>query len=136
MIKTEKQIEEDVYQLVKKSPLAKKVSGNVYRKGMRPKNSEKEDIVVKFLTGLDDQIQTGIVVINIYIPDISVQGYEDPVENIARVAVLQMLVIKMVGSFKSSEYLFEMDTTPQSIPSEDIGEHFIYIRLRYQRLIH
>ena len=67
--KTEKSIERDFYEFVSKSELAKSVSGEVYRNGMRPPESEQEDIVVKFLSGLDEQIQSGIVVLNIYVPD-------------------------------------------------------------------
>ena len=70
--KTEKRIERDFYEFVTKSELAKAVSGKVYRKGMRPPESDKEDIVVKFLSGVDEQVHSGIVVLNIYVPYISV----------------------------------------------------------------
>ena len=91
--KTEKRIERDFYEFVTKSELAKAVSGKVYRKGMRPPESDKEDIVVKFLSGVDEQVQSGIVVLNIYVPDISVRSRGAKVENIKRIDELEELAV-------------------------------------------
>ena len=53
--KTETEIERDFYRLVKASPLAAAISGSLYRKGMRPRNAQTEDIVVTFLSGEESQ---------------------------------------------------------------------------------
>lgn len=37
---------------------------------MRPANATTEDLIVKFLAGLDEQVQTGVVIFNLYVPDI------------------------------------------------------------------
>ena len=75
MAKTGKQIQSDVLALLKSSTLPSIISGKVYRKGCRPRDSKAEDAIVIFTTGLPGQIQTGVVTINIYCPDI------DPYEN-------------------------------------------------------
>ena len=75
MAKTSKQIQGDIYNLLKGSALCSMISGDVYRSGYRPRDSRLEDAVVIFTTGLPDQIQTGVVTVNIYVPDI------DPYQN-------------------------------------------------------
>ena len=65
MIRTGQQIENDIYSLLKNSELSAFVNGDLYKFGMRPYKSVKEDIVVKFVTALTDEIQTGVVAINI-----------------------------------------------------------------------
>lgn len=46
MAKTSKQVQGDIYQLLKDSTLYTMISGEVYRQGYRPRDSRKEDAVV------------------------------------------------------------------------------------------
>ena len=62
--------EKDIYNLVKESVLKTAIKGSFYREGMRPLNAKTEDAVVSFMTGVDDQIQIGVVNVNVYVPDI------------------------------------------------------------------
>ena len=63
MAKTSKQIQGDVYRLLKNSTLSSMISGDVYRgdgkTSNRPRDSRKEDAVVIFTSGLSGDIQTG-----------------------------------------------------------------------------
>lgn len=131
-MKTEKQIERDFFHFVKNSDLASKISGKVYRGGMRPTGSDKEDIIVKFLAGLDLQIQSGVVVVNIYVPDISIPDRK--VENMARIGELQGSLLEFMKNNNNTEYLIETEATPKTLRAEDIGQHFIYSRLKFKRL--
>ena len=54
-IKTEKQIEKDIFRIIKASPINTMIGGTLYRNGMRPRNAKTEDAVVAFLSGLDGQ---------------------------------------------------------------------------------
>ena len=132
--KTEKRIERDFYEFVTKSELAKAVSGKVYRKGMRPPESYKEDIVVKFLSGVDEQVQSGIVVLNIYVPDISVRSRGAKVENIKRIDELEELAVSFIEGNDSNEYDLEKDGTPKSLEAEGIEQHFISVRIKFKRI--
>ena len=132
--KTEKSIERDFYEFVSKSELAKSVSGEVYRNGMRPPESEKEDIVVKFLSGLDEQIQSGIVVLNIYVPDTTIRSTGAKVEDITRVGELQDLVLTFIENNDSTEYDLSKDGTPKSLPADGIEQHFIQARIKFRRI--
>lgn len=62
MIKTEIQVERDFYSFVKSSKLGKAIKGSVYRSDMRPADAKTEDLIVKFLAGLDEQVQSGVVI--------------------------------------------------------------------------
>lgn len=134
MTKTEKHIERDFFEFVNKSELAKAITGKVYRKGMRPDNSDKEDIVVKFLSGTDEQVQSGIVVINVYVPDVVIRKTGAKVENIGRVEELEELIISFVEDNDSNEYDLSKDGTPKSLEAEGIEQHFIYARIKFKRI--
>ena len=134
MRKAEKTIEKDLFRLVKASSLAQMVSGSVYRDGMRPDDSKQEDIVVSFLSGTEGQIQSGIIALNIYVPNISQLGSERKVENTARVEELEEAIIAFVDGCTDTEYWYEFDETMQSLDVDEIDQHAIYARIHYQRL--
>ena len=91
MAKTGKQIQGDIYRFLKNSTLAEQISGEVYRSGIRPRDSQQEDAVVTFTAGLPDQIQTGVVTINIYVPDIDFDDNGTWVEDGARTEEMESL---------------------------------------------
>lgn len=134
MKKTEKQIERDFYSLIKQSSLGAVIRGDVYRSEMRPKDAESEDIIVKFLSGLDGQIQQGVVILNVYVPDITLRSDGRRVEDKERVAELEALIVDFIENNGSTEYLIESDLTPTSMLNEELEQHLIYARLRFQRL--
>lgn len=131
--KTEKQIERDFFKFVCDSELARSISGKVYRKGVRPPDSDKEDIVVKFLSGLDEQIQSGIVVLNIYVPDETIRGTGTKVEAFERVAELEEILLTFIEENDSNEYDLSKDGTPKSLEAEGIEQHFIQARIKFRR---
>ena len=133
MIKTETQIERDFYSFVKNSKLGKAIRGTVYRSAMRPANADTEDLVIKFLAGLDEQVQTGVVIFNLYVPDIP-HNNGRKVPNKKRIGELQELILSFVETAGDTEYWLETDTTPTSMKSEDIEQHFIYARIKFNRI--
>lgn len=135
MEKTEKQIEKDVFRIIRDSELKAVIGGVVYRDGMRPKNAKTEDIVVKFLTGIDGQEQSGIVLVHIYVPNIkSPSGDGELVPNITRIDLLEEKANSLLSSLEDTEYLLEKDGTPKSYPAEGIEQYFINVRLKYRRV--
>ena len=75
MAKTAKEVLNDLRGLVVDSPLAAMLSGQVYMQGQRPRDSRKEDLILIFTAGTAEQVQSGFVTLNIFVPDISI--YED-----------------------------------------------------------
>lgn len=135
MEKTSEEIEADVYRLVKASSLMDMVGGKIYRDEQRPKDARTEDIVVKFQTGTDGQVQEGYVLVHVYIPDIQTSKDGELKKDTSRVKKIAVAVNGLVEELgQSTEYLFEKDGTPKSWPSEDGAQHFINLRLHYRRI--
>ena len=134
MVKTATQIQGDVYQLLKNSTLCSMISGDVYRKGMRPRDSKLEDAVVIFTTGLPDQIQTGVVTINIYVPDIDAYNNGVMVENGLRSSQLELLAAEWVDSLKAgvSNYKFRLQQTIYTEEDAATKQHFVVVKLHYR----
>jgi hypothetical protein len=132
MVKTGSQIERDFYAFISNSSLGKGIKGKVYRSEMRPYDATSEDIVVKFLAGEDDQIQTGIVICNIYVPDV-LKAKRKVIDH-ARIAVLEELALDFIQNFSSTEYLVRTDGSMQTYLNEEIGQHLINVRIKFQRL--
>ena len=134
MTKTEQDIERDFYTYVKASTLGQTVTGSVYRSGMRPDDAETEDVVVKLLTGIDSQVQEGIVILNIYVPDVYAGSRRKVIDH-ARIATLQTALTDMMNNAASDfEYHVRADATPQTLALEgvDVAQHLIYARIRYR----
>lgn len=133
MARTEIQIERDFYNIVKSSPLGKAIKGQVYRRGQRPDNAKTEDCIVKFLGGVDTQIQTGTVVLNLYVPYIA---YKDGRrgENLNRIGELQETVLTTVKTLNNPDYDITTEISPQTYQMDEIEQSIIAIRLRFQRL--
>lgn len=134
MTKTEIDFERDFYTLVKNSDIGKIIRGSVYRSGMRPANAKSEDVIVKFLAGTDEQVQDGIMLIHVYVPDIA-NSDGRKVEDKVRIGVLESAIIAFVKNCEDTEYLIRCDGLPKSTEiNEAIEQHLIVARLKFQRL--
>lgn len=134
MAKTGKQVQGDIYRLFKGSTLYTMISGDVYRNGYRPRDSRLEDAVVIFTAGLPDQIQTGMVTVNIYVPDIDPYDNGVFVEDGQRTEELERLAQAWVDSLTAavSCYKFKLMQTIYTEEEADINQHFIVVKLGYE----
>ena len=134
MAKTAKQIQGDVYTLLRDSTLYTMISGEVYRNGLRPRDSRLEDAVVIFTTGLPDQIQTGIVTINIFVPDIDPYENGVMVEDTERTERLEALAQAWADSLtcEVSNYKFKQQQTIYTEAEPQTNEHFVVVKLQYE----
>ena len=132
--KTGSQILSDVYQMLRNSSLPTLISGEVYRKGYRPRDSKAEDATVAFTAGLPGEVQTGIVTVNIYVPDIDPFSNGVLVENGQRCAALEQAAAEWVKSLTAdkSNYKFELQQTIYTEADAAINQHFIVVKLKYQ----
>ncbi len=134
MAKTGKQIQGDIYQLLRDSDLARMITGDVYRYGMRPRDSRLEDAVVIFTTGVPTQVEEGVVTINIYVPD--VDPYENGVlvEDGERTEELEAAAQQWVESLTTSvsNYKFRLQMAIFTEEEPEINQHFVVVRLGYQ----
>lgn len=131
---TGKRVQSDVYSLLKHSTLSTMISGAVYRQGMRPKDSKQEDAIVIFTAGLPDQVQTGVVTVNIYIPDID--PYDDGllVEDSERTEEVEGLAQQWVEGLTAdrTNYLFRLQQTIFTEYEAEIHQHFVVVKLTYE----
>lgn len=134
-IKTATQIEKDFYRLVKDSPIATAIGGQVYRDGTRPRNSKAEDAVVSFVAGLDGQIQDGVVVLNVFVPKKPFGKDTEPVKDIGRVDELEQLIRDWLRFWDNTEYLIVSRDRPTIRSYEDPETHetYIHARLKFRR---
>ncbi|MDL2310130.1 hypothetical protein LJC39_03325 [Parabacteroides sp. OttesenSCG-928-B22] len=134
MTKTGQQVEDDIYGMVKNSPLALLINGEVYKFGMRPKDSTKEDAIVKFVQGYDNQIQSGTVVVNLYVPDFDPYENGVLVRDIERCTELEVVANEWAESLtaEKSNYKFKKAQTIYTQEEPEINQHFVSIRLRFR----
>jgi len=134
MRKTGGEIELDVFNLLVNSGLKTALSGSVYSSGARPANSTVEDAVVSFLTGLDGDIQTGIVNVNVYVPNVY-SGTKDgaTVKNTSRCREIEIVVNNIIQSNSmNGDYLFELDKMIQTYEVVGLGQHFVNCRIKFR----
>lgn len=132
-MKTEIEIERDFYTLIKDSSLGAALRGSLYRSEMRPANADGEDLIVKFLAGTDEQIQSGTVLLNLYVPDVEIDGGRKVADK-SRIGELQRLILDFVEDCDDTDYWIKTDGTPYSTYNPDIEQHLIVTRLKFQRL--
>lgn len=133
-VKTEQQIERDFFIFIENSPLGKAIKGDVYRPEMRPADAQTEDLIVKFYTGIDGQIQVGTIIIDIYVPDIPFGKDGRKVADMERIGELQELIQQFVNENENTEYLMETETSPYTMAVEGIEQHCIKARIKFNRL--
>ena len=131
MTKTGGEIVTVIYNSLKSSSLRLAVEGNLYRDDARPLNATTEDIVVSILTGDNEQIQSGFINLNIYVPDIDLEGVK--IKDSKRCTELEIIANAFVGSISLlSEYQFALDKMVQSFAVEGIEQHFINCRIKFR----
>lgn len=134
MSRTASQVQGDIYDFLHGSDLAKELSGEIYRRGYRPRDSRLEDAEVIFTTGLPGEIETGVVTINIYCADIDPYNNGVLVENGQRISEIEKAADSWVKTLVASRsnYLFSLREAIHSTPDPDINQHFVVIKLNYR----
>ena len=131
MRKTASEIESDLYALINSSALKATITGQIYRAGYRPLNAKTEDAVISFLTGLDAQIQTGVLMVNVYVADID-NGSGVLVKNGVRCRALEILANQIIHGFTPGEYKYTLGGIIQTLPAEGINEHYVNARIKFE----
>lgn len=135
---TAKQIQSDIISLLEGSTLVESVSGAVYRgtpdSSYRPRDSRLEDIVVIFTSGLPEEVETGVVTIHIYVPDIDLYDDGVLVEDGRRTEAIEALAEDWVKSLTCdrSNYKFNLRQTIHTQSQPELHQHFVVVRLGYE----
>ncbi len=132
MKKTASQIEADLYKYFKDkiNPL---INGQTYRNGVRPLNSQKEDCVISFLTGLDGQYQTGVININIFAPLVKNNDNQYR-KDFVRCDAIEQALMPIIEEAKTDlrNYRLELHQMIQTFEEADIKQFFINAKIKFR----
>ena len=132
MKKTASQIEADLYKYFKDkiNPL---INGQTYRNGVRPLNSQKEDCIISFLTGLDGQYQTGIININIFVPLVKNNDNQYR-KDFVRCDAIEQALMPIIEEAETDlrNYRLQLHQMIQTFEETDINQFFINAKIKFR----
>lgn len=135
MKKGASQIEQDIFNVLE-SFFSGVIGGTVYMQGCRPLDAATEDVVIAVTSGDADQIQIGRARINIYVPDID-NNSGTPVPNKGRIQELEKFdsaVVVALNTVLFEEYEFYLFEMTDTVKVEEINQHFVNIKLEFERI--
>lgn len=128
-----------LFDFIKESDLLtglKKVSGNLFRL-QRPINSAKEDVVINSLTMDRDDVQNGVLNVNIYVPNksITVGGITDKTQpNTTRLEELSNISNTVLGNGNevwSEDGSISFNIQQDVIFADENNQHYINFRIEF-----
>lgn len=125
-------IKDDLYKFVKDGPLATAVSGKVCKQGVRPKGSDKEDIVISVIANENGQIQEATVNVNIYVAD-DVKSDGQNQEATIRLRELCKIASETLEVGSGDDYRFTLESQ-RVLAVEDTREHVINNKISYKQI--
>lgn len=135
-MKSDIDIKDDVYGIIKGSALESAVSGKICKSGHRPdykpSESPKEDIVISVLANETAQTQEAIVNVNIYVKDVQRGSWVE--ENQPRLRELCSIAFNVLEVAHADGFRFHI-SSQRIISTEDaVGEHIINNRIIYKQI--
>lgn len=128
-MKSDIDIKDDIYKIIKGSKLEKKVSGQL-RKTIRPNNSNLEDIVISVLANNNGQMQEAYVNVNIYVPDVLRDNQNE--ENSSRLRVLCRESHELLNVGRGTDFRFVLESQ-RVLEVNGKDEHVINNKLLYKQ---
>lgn len=128
-MRSDAEIKDVFYTLLKGSDLDNVISGSIY-KISRPANSDLEDVTIHVLDGLNGQVQNVVVNVNVYVLDVNYRVGEF-VQDEIRVRELSNLCIKLLDGFSCDDYLLEIEKQPV-FSVEGCNQHVINNRVLFK----
>lgn len=117
------------FNVYKNDAIASIITGGIY-KSPRPIAQDKEDIVIGSLPVTNEQLQKGIINVNVHVPNlkltINVQDFSQP--NYSRLNILTDMAIAAIDEKYFSDYWFIVQQ--QSVFTEDVSS-FSNIRVEF-----
>lgn len=125
-------IKDDLYKFISKSPLKSSVTGKICKVGVRPKGSDKEDIVISVIANMNGQIQEAVVNVNIYVAD-DIKSDGQNQEYTIRLRDLCRIASETLEVGSGDDYRFTLESQ-RVIEVVDTKEHVINNRLNYKQV--
>ncbi len=133
-MKTGQQIVTDIMYLLRNTALVDGINGNLYRLGTRPRDNSAEDCVVIFTTADAEQFQSGVVTLNVYIPDLLIGDDGVRLVDSARCEAVEILAQETVDYLTASvsNYKFKLRDAIHTQRDEEINQSFVVVRLGFK----
>lgn len=121
-----------VWRILNDSALKNALSGSIY-KLKRPLNSAKEDVVVNSLPINSEQLQYGVINVNLHVPNLVItangaQDYTQP--DFVRLKELSATAIPLLTDVWDDGWHFDVQQHTV-IEEAEVNEHFVNIRLEF-----
>lgn len=127
-MKSDIDIKDEIFGILKGSTLAQAVTGKLSKR-KRPKNSDKEDIVISVLANEGDQKQEAVVNVNIYVQDNIIDG--QPEEDTIRLRELCDIAKETLKEMHINGVWLK-PAPPRVYEAEGIDWHIINNRISYK----
>lgn len=109
------------------------IRGDIYPSGCRPYDSKSEDAVISISTLTATQVQEGILVINIFVPNLD-NGSRRLVPDRKRLHELSTYANGIIDFLRQSSMKFEHYSAPQIIENENGTEYFVNIMIKFNTI--
>src|SRR5690606_9469894 len=113
-----------------------KISGGIY-KYQRPMNSDKEDIVINSLPMNNEVIQEGVLNINIYVPNISIEQngvIDNSMPDTARLKTLCEIATQNLKEVWSDDGEYHFELQQENLYQDDNNQHYINLRVMFRNI--
>lgn len=130
MIKSELQIEQDIYNLLR-DELKSMIKGNVYKNGMRPIDAHTEDAVIAVSDASADQIQSGHVQINVYVTNI---GDMPDKARMTELSEQHENLCELMNALTTDEYTFYPSHAARPYEVPELRQHFVNFEIEFERI--
>ena len=125
-------IKDDIYKFIKNSTLDTAVTGKLCKTGVRPKGSDKEDVVISVIANQNGQIQEAVVNVNIYVND-DVKSDGQNQEATIRLRELCSIASELLETGSGDDFRFTLESQ-RVIGVDDAKVHVINNRLNYKQV--
>ena len=130
-MKSDIRIKDDIYKFIRGTALSNAVTGEICKTGVRPKGSDKEDIVISVIANMNGQIQEAVVNVNIYVAD-DIKSDGQSQEATIRLRVLGTIASEVLEMGGGDDFRFTLESQ-RVLASEETREHVINNRINYQQ---
>ena len=131
-MKSDIEIKDDVYNVIKGSALEMAITGKLSKTG-RPFGSNLEDVVVSILDNGTGQIQEAFVNVNIYVPNLKNDQTNGMEIDDIRCRELCKLASELLEVQRGDDYRFTLDKQ-RVMEVNGKNEHFINNRLLFRQV--
>lgn len=129
-MKSDIRIKDDIYKFIRGTALPNAVTGEICKTGVRPKGSDKEDIVISVIANMNGQIQEAVVSVNIYVAD-DIKSDGQNQEATIRLRELATIASEVLEVGGGDDFRFTLESQ-RVLASEETREHVINNRINYQ----